>query len=400
MPFAAHQRTPTSAGPSGLSAFGLVALEGWPSVEHSRTNAVHLTTLTIVGFRGIERLSIPRLGRVTLLAGLNGVGKSTVLDAVRVFALRGDGDALDSLLESRQEVVATVDEDGDDVVVPDFSALFYGREDGVSSAIEIGSGDSSNTLRLEQTSVFDWPKGEWPLVKQRGLGKKAAQIGLVVEFQERKRLMPWNGNLHWPQYVGDEDWPPKVRCESLGPDLPDDGQISGFWDEIALTEEEEFATDAIKLALTSGVERVAVVGEGSRRRWAGRRIVVKLNGQPRPVPLKSLGDGAARLFSVALALANSRGGFLLIDEAENGIHYSVQPRFWDMVLRTAYRHDIQVLATTHSSDCIAGFAQAAMDNTDVEGTLVRLDRDEQGLRAVPYSEEGLKAAADQGIEVR
>ena len=50
---------------------------------------LHLPDLLVTGFRGIERLSIPRLGRVTLLAGRNGAGKTTVLDAVRVYASRG-----------------------------------------------------------------------------------------------------------------------------------------------------------------------------------------------------------------------------------------------------------------------------------------------------------------------
>ena len=53
------------------------------------TNGLHLPDLTIKGFRGIEALSIPRLGRVTLLAGRNSVGKTTVLEAVQVYAARG-----------------------------------------------------------------------------------------------------------------------------------------------------------------------------------------------------------------------------------------------------------------------------------------------------------------------
>ena len=43
---------------------------------------LHLPSLSIEGFRGIKELSIERLGRVTLLAGKNSVGKTTVLDAV------------------------------------------------------------------------------------------------------------------------------------------------------------------------------------------------------------------------------------------------------------------------------------------------------------------------------
>ena len=45
-----------------------------------------LPSLSISGFRGFENLSIPQLGRVTLLTGLNGVGKTTVLDAIRIYA--------------------------------------------------------------------------------------------------------------------------------------------------------------------------------------------------------------------------------------------------------------------------------------------------------------------------
>ena len=44
----------------------------------------------------------------------------------------------------------------------------------------------------------------------------------------------------------------------------------------------------------------------------------------------------------------SRNGFLLLDEAENGILHSRQADFRKMVLQTAQQHNVQVLATTHS----------------------------------------------------
>ena len=118
--------------------------------------------------------------------------------------------------------------------------------------------------------------------------------------------------------------------------------------------------------------------------------------------MKSLGDGALRLFGVALVLINSQDGFLLIDEAENGIHHSVQPDFWRMVFKTAHANNVQVIATTHSFDCLRGFAQALTECEEVEGALVRLERENGSLRAVEYSERNIKAAAKQsiGIEVR
>ena len=52
--------------------------------------------------------------------------------------------------------------------------------------------------------------------------------------------------------------------------------------------------------------------------------------------------------------ANSRDEFLLIDEAENGIHLTLLKDFPSMVLRGAQENNVQVFATTHSWDCIKG----------------------------------------------
>ena len=177
--------------------------------------------------------------------------------------------------------------------------------------------------------------------------------------------------------------------------------MARFWDKVALTDDEIRAVEALNLIFGRRVERVAMIGdEGPRRRLYGRRVVAKIEGQVRPVPLKSLGDGAVRLFGVALALANSPDGFLVIDEAENGIHHSVQRDFWKMVIKTAYENNVQVLATTHGWDCVEGFAQAATESAEVEGALVRLEMNGDGIRAVEYSEEELRVIAVQRIEVR
>ncbi len=169
-----------------------------------------------------------------------------------------------------------------------------------------------------------------------------------------------------------------------------------------MTDDEDFLLRALRLVLGERVDRLAVVddsGEGPSFR-SNRRVIVKLSGHPRPVPLKSFGDGATRLFGAALALTRSRQGLLVIDEAENGLHYTVHADFWRMVLRAAREGDIQVLATTHSWDCIVGFARAATECDHADGVLVRLEPEDSGCRAVVYSEEELEVAADQRIEVR
>ena len=376
------------------------------------SDRLHLRNLSIRGFLGIEELSIRRLARVTLLAGRNGVGKTTVLDAVRVYAARGGFTALYQLLRRREEVSTDTDREG--AFIPDVSALFHGRDAGTTS-ISIGSSDF-DSVRIEKTDSSDpraakltkdiadlLPRGPGPLFKIRFRGEESVgawhaplnEFG-AGKFQDR-------GAFQDLPFGGDDAQDPvlPMACVPLGPGMLTNSEIAQAWDRIALTSNEDLALQALKLVFSKEVDRVAMVGtEAGGKLQAGRRPVVRLQHHPHPVPLRSLGDGAVRLFGVAVALACSRDGFLVIDEVENGIHYTVHPDYWRMILLTAREHNVQVVATTHSWDCVRGFAQAAADGSESDCVLVRLDRNGEEIRAVEYSCEDLATAADQGIEVR
>ena len=373
---------------------------------------LHLPDLSIRDFRGINRLSIRRLGRVTLLGGRNGVGKTSVLEAVRVYAARGGQSTLNELLDRREEFFTSVDEDHGQVVSPDYAALFHGRTATPDQPITIGPMSGTDDLRLEVSMPSEWSPEQRELFAD--LAAEADVRAIRVVYRNRVWLLPWLTDASDPRTVWarrrysrrvqrslfDEGERLLIDCESLGPGLPSNNMLARFWDRVTLTEEEDLSLQALSLT-DDGIERVAVVGdEEARYRVVGRRVVVKLRDHARPVPLKSLSDGVTRLFAAALALANSRDGFLVVDEAENGIHYSVQRDFWRMMLRAAHQYNVQVLATTHSSDCVTGFARAAAEFREALGVYVRLERDGELVRAVEYTEEELETVADQGIEVR
>ena len=382
------------------------------------TNGLHLPDLVIRGFRGIEDLAIPRLGRVTLLAGRNSVGKTTVLDAIRVYAARGRFHALDEMLRGREEILVETDEDGDDVFQPDWTSLFYGRNISQRSHISVGPTTASEQLNIGMSVLTDEQSQRFRISPEL-LGVEGLRVIRTV-FRGIEDFAPWlfdsRGEFVGPMppriprsrrrirdrevYFGTSEPPPSLPCESLGPGLLSNFDMARFWDKVALTEYANRAEQALGLIFGDDVEGVAMVGEDARIRMTGRRPIVKLKIHEFPVPLRSLGDGALRLFSIALALANSREGFLLIDEAENGIHYTLQSDFWRMILQSAHDNNVQVIATTHSWDCIRGFAQAATESEGVEGMLIRLSRQDGNLRAVEYTEEETAIAAEQRIEVR
>ena len=388
--------------------------------DNPNDSGLLLPDLYIENFRGIRKLSIPRLGRVTLLAGRNGVGKTTVLDAVRVYSTRGLSSVLAIALETRGETLAVVESNFEEVVIPDWSSLFYGRNISHDICVSIGPMADRDQLRFEMATptekeiAFAHNYAIDPVIPgqirafrvgYQGGGYMTFWILPFDEWAPRElstslRISP-TGISGGTFRIFDDKPLPQLGCLSIGPGLLDSFAISQYWRQVALTAFEPKAIQSLKLVYGDDVEGVSVVSEGRpSRQGVGQRAIVKLRSHDRPVPLRSLGDGAMHLFGVALALANSRNGFLLIDEAENGIHHTVQQDYWRMVLQTAHENNVQVFATTHSWDCVRGFAQAAVENENVEGVLVRLEKEEDGLRAVRYSEGDLKIAADQRIEVR
>lgn len=368
---------------------------------------LHLPSLSIKGFRGIKELSIERLGRVTLLAGKNSVGKTTVLDAVQVYAARGSYEVLSSVLESHEEVAALTDGTGQERVGPYLEVLFHGRDASQGAFLSIGPNDDSDQLVIEavppeedssSTQQFPFPFLD-PSVQTFKIVFQGQELtnswffspyALSTKIAKNRRVYQSMGGFSFNKQST------AIACQSIGPELLTDNAIVKLWDTIALTEDEDRIINALQPILGDQVKRIAIIGDDSN----GRRVVAKIQDQAFPVPLKSLGDGALRLFGVALVLINSRDGFLLIDEAENGIHHSIQPDFWRMVFKTAHANNVQVIATTHSFDCVRGFAQAAVECEEAEGVLVRIERKDEEMWAVEYSERNLKAAAKQHIEVR
>lgn len=106
------------------------------------------------------------------------------------------------------------------------------------------------------------------------------------------------------------------------------------------------------------------------------------------------------MLGIALSLSRARGGILLVDEIDTGIHYSVMESMWRLVCSTANRLDVQVFATTHSHDCVKSLS--AISRSDVsEGSEVSIQRIERAnAKATPFTEQEIVIAAKRSIEVR
>jgi predicted ATP-dependent endonuclease of OLD family len=173
-------------------------------------------------------------------------------------------------------------------------------------------------------------------------------------------------------------------------------QIIELWDRIALTGLEREVINALRL-IAPGVEGLNLVSTPASE--GERDLIVNVASIDEPLSLHSLGNGMWRILGIALVLVNAKDGILLIDEIENGIHYSAQPDLWHLIFRIAGQLNVQVFATTHSWDCLKGFQEAAQEDSG-EGILIRLKSKKDKIVATLFDERQLGIATREQIEVR
>jgi ABC-type transport system involved in cytochrome c biogenesis ATPase subunit len=352
-----------------------------------------LNSLEIRNFRGFRHLTIEKLGRVNLIVGKNNVGKTALLEALHLYARRGALSLIRELLEGRDESKLSLmltpffSRDSENLL-PSLKYLFYGRQDvnKVLDSIQIGPMNlSEHTLAISVGGFSDLntvdDKG--PRLSVHFAGEQIINQPLGVPLS--LPLLALYEAKSGPTNVF-------VAANGLGNEL-----LGKLWDGIALTSLHKETIQALQM-LAPGVEDVGIVGDPGAP--GGRIPIVKVAAVDERLPLGSLGNGMQRILGISLALVNARKGFLLIDEIENDIHYSVQKELWQLVFRLAHRLDVQVFATTHSWDCIEGFQKAAEENKQEEGMLIRLSLKGSEITATLFDEEELGVVTREQIEVR
>ena len=376
-----------------------------------------LPSFEVENFRTFSHLQIPHLGGVNLIVGRNNVGKTMLLEALRLYAAEGDINAILGLLYDRDELLPLA---GFEVeprnVQPQFASLFHGRvlPSANKSAIVLQTYPQDVHrvhVAIDSRSISGKrDSGDYgsttttlpPLEKDVMLPVITVQVGdgapnvfsLAVSIRPNREGWVVDKKRLALAFV------PAGGVESKA--------LARQWDAIALhTAAEEQVIECLRVV--APIERVTSVEHPANP--SQRMFLARIRGASEPVPLKSLGDGMVRMFQFALALESAKSkqtgmgtparplasntasadvdGAFLIDEVENGIHYTVLPDLWRFLFRMARLHKLQVFATTHSWDCVEAFQKAAAEEKESDGMLIRLEKRDDRIehKVVTYTEQ-------------
>jgi AAA15 family ATPase/GTPase len=346
-----------------------------------------LESLEIKNFRAFEELRIERLGRVNLFIGENNVGKSSLLEALWLLAHEGHPVVIAQILEHRDEAASSViykQLNGDEGVsrlnlqkILNDNALSEGDPDFLS--LEIGDMlPSTNKITMSFLMA----------------------TSLQVEVENNLNGVYRSDRSAYPlkHPLVDTTWPdPMFPCTIITANSSTLNKIEQLWDNIVLTPEEDDVLNALRL-ITPSIQKINWVNMSNAENH--RIPMVVLNGKSERIPLRRLGEGMNRLFGLILALVNAKNGVCLLDEIENGLHFSIQPQVWHLIFEVARRLNVQVFATTHSWDCLTAFQEAASENEDEEGLVIRLVNKNGRIRVTFFDEKGMKVIVREGMEIR
>jgi predicted ATP-dependent endonuclease of OLD family len=375
-----------------------------------------LNSFLIKNFRLFEMLTIEHLGRLNLIVGRNNSGKSAFLEAVELYVSNASTQVVINLVTNRQETWKGQPQvENESIGINPVRHLFHNHalpslgDEGITlgtvnsegeqlhidiAAYQVGRDESGviNRKLIEKPGELpqDLSDLEFALITREN-GKSRRILRLDKELDREADIYRRNvALLGTSQSYNVEVVPTKNMT---------DERLATLWDQINLTGLDEEAISGLKL-LDPTITGIAFV-EGTDRRLRNQRIpIVKKNGLSETLPLKSMGDGMTRLFHITVALVNARNGILLIDEFENGLHWSVQPKIWKTVFRLAEKLNVQVFATTHSRDCIVSF-EAAWKESEQLGAFFRLGVSSSGnVTATPYTCETLSDAIETDVEIR
>jgi predicted ATPase len=372
-----------------------------------------IRSLVVEGYRTFERFHLEDLGRVNLLVGRNNCGKTSLLEAIRFLSTRGATSKLWASLVRRGERLVEEDETGRHSREPDIRHVFHGHEvtPGARIHVEAHSDEGFRWVGCRVAMAPDLAVEDTqrlPFSEDQQLNPD--RLFLIVEGDPdvRRTVTPLSprGILHRHHSVSTPAGPLVTdigRTHFITVDALFADQVASLWQSVALTIEEDFVLDALRI-LEPRLDRLAFIGaelERGSQPHTRDGFFVRLSGTRKRIPLGSMGDGMWRMLGLALALSRCRDGVLLVDEIDVGLHYSVMEEMWNLVVGASERLRVQVFASTHSSDCVRSLSRL-YERGNIEGKRsVSVQRIEEGHnKAVAFLDHEIGLIARQDIEVR
>ena len=346
-----------------------------------------IKSINIKNFRGIEHMNVDDFARVNILVGQNNCGKSTVLEAllfitgmhnpylpqnINAFRSRYIFSAVDSLKYLFHNM--------DLFQIPHFFASqFDGNIRELSLSLghkQTGGMDKSATMLSSETTYF--------------LNTIVLDFAVNGSKYQSYIVMDSAGSVseqHLP-----EGYFEKISTILLSPDISAINLVNDLGEITKLQQKGDVITLLKKF--DDRINALEVINGN---------VFMGLDGMTELIPLAMAGDGMKRYLNIIAAAANRKTNIILIDEIDNGLHYSAYKKLWEAIFALAVSTNKQIFVTTHSKETLQKLNEMLKERTEYqdEMALYTLEQTKlKGHQAYRYPYAGLAEACKNNVEIR
>ncbi len=299
--------------------------------------------IEIKSFRGVDHLKIDDFSRVNILLGQNSSGKSSVLECLLLMMRMSNPDLPQTINFIRSRNYSGF---------ADLSYMFHNYD--LKARPEIPSVLFDNTKRhlsLELTYVFDeksqsdLQNGQIPTSETKTF-LNTLKVLFDIESGQQKSSYECSLTVNQQGLISNknmaEGYLERNSVAFLSSDLAA-GNPANDLVELAKHRLKDTVTELLKhfdsrITTLEILNNVAYVG---------------LEGIDQLLAVNMQGDGLRRYLNIVAASANPMNNILLIDEIENGLHYSAYKKLWEAIFALATTTNKQVFITTHSKETLS-----------------------------------------------
>lgn len=320
-----------------------------------------ITKVHIENFRCFRKTEISDFARINLIGGLNNAGKTAFLEAL----LLNSKPSL-STLQFLRKLRGESDEYAKLYPTSTWDYLFYNQNKETTIKLVTTMTDE----RKYPVKIACREKGEDKIIgivswEQKHIDDYFSILEIIhgEKGDSKNKFMSDKTNIyHYTSIVKvnspaifkvlNDDVPPIYPLHFIPAVYKKSGaELAKEYSKAERVNQNHLIREAIQLADSSITEvNVSVLN--------GINLVLR-RANENSMPVAMFGDAINKIVNIILAVVNNNSSILVIDEVENGIHYTVQRDFWTYLFKLAKAFDIQVFATTHSLEMIQAFADIA-----------------------------------------
>jgi len=352
---------------------------------------MQFSSINITNFRSIEDLSIENLKRINLFSGRNNCGKTTILEALMQIAGMSNPHIPVSINNLRNLVLAS--DDG-------FRSLFHNLDLNQKPRINAILDGIKRSLILSpqyaaQNSVITNSEKDNVLARNQTMSNDSERsdvCGLLLEFSEGENIESFSTEISISQNTirYSNQYKEKLRCVFHNSQEYNMTMLPQRIENLLVDKQMNGIIEALK-EIDPKITDIRIGAAG---------LVYVDIGLQKLLPINIMGDGIRRILSILAIVYEARNGVLLIDEIENGMHYSTLTILWKALLKALEIYNVQLFVSTHSYECIA--ALTSLFDTIEKDTvhLYRIEKNANKHRAFEYEPEIINAGIDNHIEMR